>query len=63
MASFSSESWVGPASLHCSEKVQRLLDFKKDESECNVRMWIDEYVAQLQKEIQSARIREEREDF
>jgi hypothetical protein len=54
---------MGPASAHYREKKQRLLDFKKDEPDANVRLWIDDYVKALQRQIDDAKVREEREAF
>lgn len=62
-ANFSTEGWSGPASAHYQEKEQQLLAFKKEETDANVRLWIDEYVAGLQAQIDQAKIREEREAF
>ena len=61
MANFSSESWSGPESLHYEGKKQEFLRFKKDETAPNVKRWIDEYVAALDRQIERARIEEERE--
>jgi hypothetical protein len=63
MANFSTESWSGSRSLHYQEKKHRLLDFKKEESDANVKLWIDEYVEDLQLSIDAAKVREEREAF
>lgn len=61
-ANYSTEGWSGPASLHYETKKQQLLDFKKDEDNPNINLWIDEYVASLDRQIGRERIREERED-
>ena len=61
MANFSTEGWSGPASLHHQTKKQQLLDFRKDEDNSNVKCWIDEYVASLDRQIKQERIEEERE--
>jgi len=63
MANFSSEGWTGPQSLHYQNKKQWLLDFRKDEDNENVKRWIDEYVTRIDKEIDQAKIEEERDDF
>ena len=63
IANFSTEGWTGLESLHYQEKKQQLLDFKKDEDNENVKRWIDEYISSLDREIERARIKEEREDF
>jgi hypothetical protein len=59
-ANFSTESWTGPASLHYQEKKNWLLGFKNDEDNENVKRWIDEYVSALNREIEQARVEEER---
>jgi hypothetical protein len=59
-ANFSTESWTGPASLHYQEKKNWLFDFKKDEDNENVRLWIDEYVSALSRQVEQARVEEER---
>jgi hypothetical protein len=61
MANFSSGSWWGPESLHYGAEKEGLLNFKKDETDSNVKRWIDEYVAVLDRQIEQARIEEERE--
>lgn len=63
MANFSTEGWSGPESLHHEKKKQGLLDFREEEENERVRRWLDEYVAALDKEIEQAKIREEREDW
>ena len=63
MANFSSEGWTGPQSVHYQNKKQWLLDFRKDEGNENVKRWIDEYVDIIDKDIERARFREERDDF
>jgi hypothetical protein len=61
MANFSSEGWSGPQSVHLETKKRDLLEFRKDETNANVRRWIDEYVAVLEKRIEGAKGEEERE--
>ncbi|HET8579886.1 MAG TPA: hypothetical protein VFL31_02725, partial [Nitrospiraceae bacterium] len=63
MANFSTEGWSGPESLHYEKKKQGLLDFRKEEENERVRRWLDEYVAGLDKQIEQAKVREEREDW
>ena len=57
-------SW-GPESLHLDEKKQKLLLIKEvevnAENNANVRQWIDKYVAELEEDIERAKVREERE--
>ncbi|MGH8546130.1 MAG: hypothetical protein ACREX3_21415, partial [Gammaproteobacteria bacterium] len=57
---FSSEGWSGPASLHYEAKKQWLLDFRRGETNADVRRWIDEYIALLDRQIEHAKIEEER---
>jgi len=61
-ANYSTGGWSGPASLHYETKKQQLLDFKKDEDNPYVQLWIDEYVDSLERDIKRERISEERED-
>ena len=61
-ANISTEGWSGPASLHYQTKKQQLLEFRKDEDNPNVQLWIDEYVASLDRQIEREKISEERED-
>ena len=62
-ANFSTESWSGPESSHLERKKQYLLDFKAKETNKNVQRWIDEYVAIIDKAIDRAQVREERDEF
>lgn len=63
MANFSTEGWSGPESLHYQGKRAWLLGFRKDETNANVKRWIDEYVSGLDSAIARARITEERRHF
>jgi len=63
MANFSTGFWWGPASLHYQGEKQQLLDFKKGEDNEHVKRWIDEYVSSLDRQMEWARIEEERRDF
>jgi len=62
MANFSTEGWIGPASLHHQGKKQELLDFRKDEDDEKVKQWIDEYVSSLDYQIEKEMISEERDE-
>jgi hypothetical protein len=62
-ANFSTEGWMGPESSHLAAKKQYLLNFKAQETNRNVRRWIDGYVAIIDKEIHHAQVREERDEF
>lgn len=61
MANCSTEGWSGPSSLHHQSKKQWLLDFKNGETNANVRRWIDEYAASLDRRIEWDKLEEERE--
>jgi hypothetical protein len=61
ISNFSTEGWSGPASLHYEAKKQELLAFRKDEIDQNVKRWIEEYVTILDRQVERARIEEERE--
>jgi len=63
MESFLTEGWNGPESLHFQEKKQRLLDYKKEENNENVKQWIDMFISILDQYIQQAKIKEERFNF
>ena len=62
-ANFSSEGWSGPASLHYQQKRDGLLAFKEQETNENVRRWIDKFVISLNKQIEREKITEERDGF
>ena len=62
-ANLSTEGWLGPESVYLREKRQQLLKFRENEENSNVRLWIDEYVAELDQRIRGAEITEERENF
>jgi len=60
MSNFSTEGWTGPESLHYQLKKSRLLEFRKEETNANVKRWIDEYVDGLNRQIARAKVEEER---
>lgn len=62
-SNFITEGWSGSASSHYIQKRQGLLDFKEDETDPNVILWIDEFVEGLTAQIKQEKIREERSDF
>ncbi len=57
-------SW-GPESSHLDRKKQKLLCIREaevsGENNINVKQWIDKYVAELEEDIERAKVREERE--
>lgn len=63
IANFSTESWWGSESSHLQNKRQQLLDFREGEENESVRQLIDEYVSELERRVERARITEEREDL
>jgi len=60
-ANFGSGIWMGRASDHFKSKKQWLDDYKPKEDHPNVLRWIDEYIEQLDAQIEWETIREERE--
>ncbi len=62
-ANYFSGIWFGPASQHYESVKQNLLDFQKDEENEYVRLWIDEYVADLDSYSEQAKLLEERDAF
>ena len=60
-ANYSTEVWRGPLSLHYEDKQQKLLRLKVEENNENVKRWIDEFVEELERRIEHAKINEERE--
>ena len=60
-ANYSTESWTGDRSLHFEQKREKLLRIGETESDANVKLWIDEYVEELDARIEHAKIEEERE--
>ena len=60
-ANYSTEIWHGPLSLHYENKQQKLLRLKDGEDDGNVKQWIDEFVEELERDIEHAKIGEERE--
>ena len=62
-ANYSSGGFSGLSSFHWAGQKRMLQDFKKTEDNQNVRQWIDEYTAWLDKVIEQARIDEERKNW
>ena len=60
-ANYSTEMWQGSLSLHHKNKQQQLLRLKDGEDNENVKRWIDKFVEDLEKDIEHAKIDEERE--
>ena len=62
-ANYFTGSWGGPESIHYESVKRKLLDFQSEEENQNVKRWIDEYVDELDKHIERAKILEERDAF
>lgn len=60
-SNFLTESWSGPESGHYSAKKQWLENFRKEETDPNVIRWLDDFIDSLNRTIENARVREERE--
>ena len=60
-ANYYTETFWGPTSLHYEEKTLKLRDIKNCENDRNVIRWIDEFVEELEGEIERAKIDEERQ--
>lgn len=60
MANFSTEGWTGEASLHFEKKREALQVLLQQESNINVRRWIEEYSTYLAESTERARMDEER---
>jgi hypothetical protein len=60
-ANFTTGTWWGRASDHFKSKKEWLVDYKSKEDHPRVLAWIEEYVEELDAEIEFSTIREERE--
>lgn len=60
-ANFGTESWSGPASAHYDAKKRGLESLREEETEPNVRRWLDEAIDSLERRIEQERIWEERQ--
>ena len=60
-ANYATESWTGERSLHLESKKNKLLRIKEDEDNVNVKQWLNEFIDELEEDIERARIDEERE--
>ena len=61
MANYLTGTWAGPASSHYEVKKQQLLCIKLSEDDKDIKLWIDDFVDGLEKEIERAKVDEERE--
>ncbi len=60
-ANYSTEAYSGERSLYLESKKDKLLHIKVSEEDRNVKQWLDEYIQELEEDIERARIEEERE--
>jgi hypothetical protein len=58
---FLTEGWSGPESGHYLAKKQWLEDFRTHETDQNVIRWLDDFIESMNRRIENARVREERE--
>ena len=61
MANYLTGVWSGPASSRYETKKQQLLRIKHSEDNKSIKLWIDDFVDGLEKEIERAKVDEERE--
>ena len=62
-ANFLTEGWAGPASVHFIQARERLLSFRSEEQNENVKRFVDELVSSYDFQIERARVEEERDRF
>ena len=62
-ANFSSEGWIGLQTQHLLRKKSWLLDLHSQETDANVLLWINEYLGEIEVDINWARQREERDGW
>lgn len=60
-ANYATESWTGERSLYLESKKDKLIRIKTDEDNMDVKQWLNEFIDQLEEDIEHARIDEERE--
>lgn len=63
IANFFFESWSGLSSKHYLNKKDLIIKFKKDETNNNVLLWLNEYISALDSSIKRALLHEEREGY
>ena len=59
-ANYGTDMWKGLRSLHFEAKRDKLLHIQVGEDNKNVKRWLDEYIQQMEEDIEHARIDEER---
>jgi hypothetical protein len=60
-ANYWSGAWSGPESMHHLSTIAELEEFNKNETNPRVRAWVEGYTESLRRDLQRARIEEERE--
>jgi hypothetical protein len=60
-SNFATESWSGPASAHYDARKRSLEAIREEETEPNVRRWLDEAIDSVARRIEQERIWEERQ--
>jgi hypothetical protein len=62
-ANYFSGAWTGPETQHFLARQKELLELRAKETDENVRLWIDEYLDALEKDLERAQLQEERRGF
>jgi hypothetical protein len=60
LSNFYTEGWTGEASLHYLNRKEKMINFRKNETNKKILDWIDSYLVALDKEIEHSKIEEER---
>jgi len=62
-ANYFSGAWTGPETQHLLSKQKELLELRAKETNANVKLWIDEYLNAIEKDLERAQLQEERRGF
>jgi len=62
-ANYFSGVWTGPETQHLLSKKKELLELRAKETNANVKLWIDEYLDAIEKDLERAQLQEERRGF
>ena len=60
LANYWSGGWTGPESLHWEQVKAEILSLRREEDNANVLLWMEDFVASLDRDIKTSRAREER---
>ena len=60
LANYWSGGWTGPESLHWEQVKAEMLHLREEEDNANVQLWMDDFIASLDRDIKLSRAREER---